>query len=181
VKVPGTNHEVTPAVLEQMRTTSPELFEAPEVAKAEAKAAVADAAKEEADRIDLNRYPDDAAEGVAMHFASDVQFGDQVRVLHELHTTGNISAATLNRVADQLHLSVNDTVEAINTIATHSALQLNAMCNAHGVQDAQAFSNWYKANDPNAFFKSVQVATQDRNIVKAWSGPIAAWKARGQR
>jgi hypothetical protein len=181
VKVPGMDAEVTPEVLEKMRETSPELFEAPEAAKVAAKEEVKSAAQEAADRADLNRYPDDAAEGVAMHFANDVQFGDQVRVLHELHTTGTISTATLNRVADQLHLSANDTVDAINTIATHSSLQLNAMCNAHGVQDAQAFSAWYKANDPNAFFKSVQVATQDRDIVKAWAAPIATWKARGQR
>jgi hypothetical protein len=180
VKVPGTPHEVTPEVLERMKETSPELFESPEAAKAEAKAVATDAAKEAADRADLNRYKEDAVEGVAMHISSDVEFGDQVRVLHELHTTGTVSTATLNKVADQLHLSVSDTVDALNAVHTHSNLQLAAMCGANGV-DAQAFATWFKGNDPNAFFKSVQIATQDRDIVKAWSGPIAAWKARGQR
>jgi hypothetical protein len=171
---------VAPEVYERMKETSPELFVEPEVAKAEAKAAVTDAAKEAADRADLNRYKDDAVEGVAMHISNDVEFGDQVRVLHELHTTGTVSIGTLNKVADQLHMSVNDTVDALNAVHTHSNLQLAAMCGANGV-DAQAFATWFKANDPHAFFKSVQIATQDRDIVKAWSGPIAAWKARGQR
>jgi hypothetical protein len=116
-----------------------------------------------------------------MHLAHEVAFGDQVRVLHELHTTGTISAVTLNRVADQMHLSVDETVAALNAVHMNTSVQLQTMCKASGVTDPQAFSAWFKASDPTAFFKSVQVHAQDRDMKRAWEGPIAMWKARGQR
>jgi hypothetical protein len=178
--MPIAGSHVTPAVLETMKGTSPELFVAPEVKAAEVKAVEAVAAKETADRVELNRYRDDAVEGVAMHIASDVQFADQVRVLHELHTTGTVSEPTLNRVADQLHLSVSETVDALNAITTHSNLQLAALCGAAGV-DSQAFAGWMKQHHSTELFKAVQVATQGRDIQRAWGSHIAAFKARGQR
>jgi hypothetical protein len=174
-------HQVTEDVAATLAETAPELFVPEEEKVAAAKAEATDTAKEAADRESLNRLADDAAEGVAMHISNDVEFGDQVRLLHELHTTGNVSAGTLNRVADQLHMSVEETVAALNAISTNTTGQLQALCNARGVADANAFSSWLKASDPNAFFKAVQVHTQDRDMVRAWDGHIAAWKARGQK
>jgi hypothetical protein len=124
VKVPGTNHEVTPEVLEVMRTTSPELFVEPSVKAAEV-AKESDNAKDiDAKREEINRFVDPAAEGVAMHISHDVEFGDQVRLLHELHTTGTVSTGTLNRVADQMHMSVDETVAALNAVSMNTAKSL---------------------------------------------------------
>jgi hypothetical protein len=68
VAIAGTS--VTPEVLETMKSTSPELFLEPEAKaaqKVEAADAAADAAAAEAKRAEINRFVDDAAEGVAMH------------------------------------------------------------------------------------------------------------------
>jgi hypothetical protein len=195
VKIAGMH--TTPEVLEKMKVTSPELFvsegeglnktlvprapgdEAEEAAAAKAEADNAKAIV--AKREEINRFVDDAAEGAAMHISSDVELGDQVRLLHELHTTGNVSERTLNRVADQLHLSVADTVDALNQVSMNVSLQMKALCNARGVQDAEAFSKWFKASDSNGFFKAVQIHTQERDMVRAREGPLARWIARGQR
>ena len=180
VLVPGTNLDVTPEVLETMRSTSPELFVEPE-AKAEkaavAKEAEADAAKEAADLADLNKFADPAVEGVHMHITSDVEFGDQVRLLHELHTTGTVSTGTINRFADAMHLSVADTIDAVNALHTNTSMQLAAMCKANGV-DAQAFSNYMKTYQSADMFKAIQVHSQERDMQRAWNGHIAAFKAR---
>src|ERR1700678_2688262 len=87
VKVPGMNHEVTPEVLEKMKETSPELFIEPEAKaaqKVEAADAAADAAAEEAKRAEINRFVDDAAEGVAMHIANEVSLSGQETLLCEV-------------------------------------------------------------------------------------------------
>jgi hypothetical protein len=170
--------EVTEEVAATLRETAPQLFEAPEVAKAEAKAAAADAAREAADLADLNRFADDAVEGVYMHISNDVEFGDQVRLLHELHTTGTVSTGTINRFADQLHMSVADTIDAVNALHTNTSLQLAAMCKANGV-DAQAFSSYMKTYQSGDMFKAIQVHSQERDMVRAWGGHIASFKARG--
>jgi hypothetical protein len=169
---------VTPETEATLRKQAPDLFVAPEVRAAEAAKVAGNAKDEEATRPELNRYRDDAVEGVAMHISNDVDFGDQTRLLWELHSTGQVTEATLNRVADQLHLSVGETVEALNAISTHSSLQLAALCGAAGV-DAQAFSAWMKQDHSTAMFKAVQVATQERDIQRAWGSHIAAFKARG--
>jgi hypothetical protein len=171
-------YRVEPGVAETLRAQAPEMFVAPEVKAAEAQKEADNAKDAEAEREEINRYKDDAVEGVAMHIANDVDFGDQTRLLWELHSTGAVSTGTLNRVADQLRLSVSDTVDAINAISTHSSLQLAAMCGAAGV-DAAAFSDWMKKDHSTEMFKAVQVATQDRDIVRAWGSHIAAFKARG--
>lgn len=178
--IPIAGTEVTPEVLETMKVTSPELF----VPEAEKVAEVAEVekslAEEAADRADLNRFVDDAAEGVAMHISNDVDFGDQVRLLHELHTTGTVSTATLNRFADQMHMSVDETVAAINAVSMNTSLQLHTLCKVAGV-DAQAFSNWMKRDHSTEMFKALQVHSQERDMQRAWNGHIAAFKARGQR
>jgi hypothetical protein len=171
---------VEPEVLENLRKMAPEAFEEPTAKQAHAKEAVADAAKEAADLADLNKFADPAVEGVHMHISNDVGFGDQVRLLHELHTTGTVSTSTINRFADQMHMSVADTIDAVNALHTNTSLQLSAMCGAHGV-DAQAFSNWMKRDHSNEMFKAIQVHSQDRDMVRAWGGHISAFKARGQK
>jgi hypothetical protein len=176
VKVAG--FEVTPETEATLRKQAPELFVPEEEKQAKVVEAQKSAADEEAERAEINRYKDDAVEGVAMHISNDVDFGDQTRLLWELHSTGNVSDATLNRVADQLHLSVGETVDALNAISTHSSLQLAALCGAAGV-DASAFSQWMKQDHSTAMFKAVQVATQERDIQRAWGSHIAAFKARG--
>jgi hypothetical protein len=181
VKVPGMDAEVTPAVLEQMRSTSPELFLEPE-AKAEkaaaAKEEATDRAKEAADLADLNKFADPAVEGVHMHITNDIEFGDQVRLLHELHTTGTVSTGTINRFADQMHMSVADTIDAVNALHMNTSMQLASLCKVAGV-DAQAFSTYMKTYQSADMFKAIQVHSQERDMQRAWNGHIAAFKARG--
>jgi hypothetical protein len=148
VKVPGTSHEVTPEVLEKMRGTSPELFLEPEVKaaqKAEATNAAADAAAEEAKREEINRFVDDAAEGVAMHVNAEVSLSDRTQLLWQLHSTGTVSGPTMQRVAEQMHLSVDDAAEALNAVHTNHSFQVATLCGAKGV-DAQGFASWAKTN-----------------------------------
>jgi hypothetical protein len=183
VRVPGTNQEVTPAVLETMKEASPELFLEPE-AKApqevEAADAAADADAEEAKREEINRFVDEAAEGVAMHINSDVSLSDRTQLLWQLHSTGTVTAPTLQRVAEQMHVSVDDAVVSINAVHTNHSLQVATLCGAKGV-DAQAFGTWAKNNRSTEMFRAIQVQANERDFVRAWSGLVDEFKARGQR
>jgi hypothetical protein len=117
---------VAPEVYEKMKETSPELFVEPEVKaaqKAEAADAAADAAAEEAKREEINRFVDDAAEGVAMHIANEVSLSDRTQLLWQLHSTGTVSGPTLQRVAEQMHLSVDDAAVSINAVHANHSMQ----------------------------------------------------------
>jgi hypothetical protein len=182
VKVPGTSHEVTPEVLEKMRGTSPELFLEPEVKaaqKAEATNAAADAAAEEAKREEINRFVDDAAEGVAMHISNDVDLSTRTRMLLELTRDGQPSQQTLQRFSEQMHMSIDDTVQAINAVNANTSMQLNAYCNAKGV-DAQSFTTYMKTYRQTEMFRCVQIHAE-RDLERAWGMEVAAFKARGQK
>jgi hypothetical protein len=183
VKVPGMNEEVTPAVLETMKATSPELFLEPEAKaakQAEATDAAADAAAEEAKREEINRFVDDAAEGVAMHIANEVSLSDRTQLLWQLHSTGTVSGPTMQRVAEQMHLSVDEAAEALNAVHTNHSMQVATLCGARGV-DAQAFAGWAKTNRATEMFRAVQIQANERDFVRAWSGLVDEFKARGQK
>ena len=190
VKVAG--FEVTPDVAATLSETAPELvtrvrgvdgrdeyLTVDPAAKAAEAAKEADNAKdEEAARIELNRFVDDAAEGVMMHLNADVDFGDRTRFLIEMTRDGVPSEATLKNIAQQLHMSVDDTVEALNAVHTNMSFQLAAVCGANGV-DAQAFSAWAKADRSSEMFKALQVHSNDRNVEAAWTKLVTEFKARG--
>jgi hypothetical protein len=183
VKVPGMNHEVTPEVLEKMKETSPELFIEPEAKaaqKVEAADAAADAAAEEAKRAEINRFVDDAAEGVAMHIANEVSLSDRTQLLWQLHSTGTVSGPTMQRVAEQMNLSVDEAAEALNAVHTNHSFQVATLCGAKGV-DAQGFATWAKTNRATEMFRAVQIQANERDFVRAWSGLVDEFKARGQR
>jgi hypothetical protein len=174
---------VAPEVYEKMKETSPELFVEPEVKaaqKAEAADAAADAAAEEAKREEINRFVDDAAEGVAMHIANEVSLSDRTQLLWQLHSTGTVSGPTLQRVAEQLHLSVDAAVESINAVHTNHSMQVATLCGAKGV-DAQAFGAWAKNNRSTEMFRAIQVQANERDFVRGWSGLVDEFKARGQK
>lgn len=99
---------------------------------------------------------------------------------HEWHTTGKISDATFKRAAQQLHMSVDDAVDALSAVSAHLNLQLVTMLVAHGV-NVQAFVKWMERHHGNELLKAVLVHAQERDMLRAWSGHIAAFKARGQR
>jgi hypothetical protein len=174
---------VAPEVLETMRTTSPELFLEPEARaaqKVEALDAAADAAAEEAKREEINRFVDDAAEGVAMHIANEVSLSDRTQLLWQLHSTGTVSGPTMQRVAEQMHLSVDEAAEALNAVHTNHSMQVATLCGAKGV-DARGFATWAKANRSTEMFRAVQVQANERDFVRAWSGLVDEFKARGQK
>jgi hypothetical protein len=54
------------------------------------------------------------------------------------------------------------------------------LCKVAGV-DAQAFNTYMKTHHSTEMFKALQVHSQERDMQRAWSGHIAAFKARGQR
>ena len=129
VKVLG--YDVKPEVAEKMRETSPEAFVEPAAKaaqKAEAAEAAADAAAEEAERTEINRFVDDAAEGVAMHIANEVSLSDRTQLLWQLHSTGTVNGPTMQRVAEQMHLSVDEAAEALNAVHTNHSLQVATLC-----------------------------------------------------
>jgi hypothetical protein len=181
VSIAGTS--VTPEVLETMKTTSPELFLEPEAKaaqKVEAADAAADAAAEEAKRAEINRFVDDAAEGVAMHIANEVSLSDRTQLLWQLHSTGTVNGPTMQRVAEQMHLSVDEAAEALNAVHLNHSMQVKSLCGVKGV-DAQAFAGWAKNNRSTEMFRAVQIQTNERDFVRAWSGLVDEFKARGQR
>ena len=51
---------------------------------------------------------------------------------------------------------------------------------ARGV-NVQAFVKWMERHHGNELLKAVLVHAQERDMLRAWSGHIAAFKARGQR
>jgi hypothetical protein len=181
VAIAGTS--VTPEVLETMKRTSPELFLEPEAKaaqKVEAADAAADAAAEEAKREEINRFVDDAAEGVAMHIANEVSLSDRTQLLWQLHSTGTVNGPTMQRVAEQMHLSVDEAAEALNAVHTNHSMQVATLCAAKGV-DAQAFAGWAKNNRSTEMFRAVQIQANERDFVRAWSGLVDEFKARRQR
>ena len=183
VKVPGTVHEVTPEVLEKMKETSPDLFLEPEAKAAkqvEAAAEEADAAAEEAKRVEINRFVDDAAEGVAMHISNEVSLSDRTQLLWQLHSTGTVSGPTMQRVAEQMFMSVDEAAEALNAVHTNHSMQVATLCGAKGV-DAQGFASWAKTNRATEMFRAVTIQANERDFVRAWSGLVDEFKARGQR
>jgi hypothetical protein len=181
--VPILGTEVTPEALETMKRTSPELFLEPEAKaaqKVEAADAAADAAAEEAKREEINRFVDDAAEGVAMHIANEVSLSDRTQLLWQLHSTGTVNGPTMQRVAEQMHLSVDEAAEALNAVHLNHSMQVKSLCVAKGV-DAQAFAGWAKNNRATEMFRAVTVQANERDFVRAWSGLVDEFKARGRR
>jgi hypothetical protein len=171
-------YETTPEVRDALAKQAPEIFVAPEVRAAEAAKEADNAKDEEAARQELNRFADDAAEGVAMHISNDVDFSTQTRMLLELSRDGQPSQQTLERFAEQLHMSVDDAVQAVNAITVNTSGQLQALCNAKGV-DAQAFSDYMRTHRATEMFRCVQIHTQERDLVRAWGMEVDAFKARG--
>src|SRR3984957_15380900 len=70
------DYETPPEVAEALRQQLPEALVEPAVKEAQAAQAAATAKAEEAALADINRFVDDAAEGVAMHISNDVAFSD---------------------------------------------------------------------------------------------------------
>jgi hypothetical protein len=140
----------------------------------------ATAAAEVAARVALNTHPVEAIEASHQHLLGEVDFATQTRLLLELSRDGQPSRQTLERAAEQLGQSVDDAIETINRVNTGTSLQMAALCNARGV-DPVAFSEYMKANRATEMFRCVQIATQDRDLERAWGVDVEAFKARGQR
>jgi hypothetical protein len=187
-------HSVTPEVAATLAETAPELVTRvrgvdgkdeyltvdPAVKAAEAAKEADNAKDEEAKREEINRFVDDAAEGVAMHIANEVSLSDRTQLLWQLHSTGTVSGPTMQRVAEQMHLSVDEAAEALNAVHLNHSLQVATLCGAKGV-DAQAFAGWAKNNRSTEMFRAVQIQANERDFVRAWSGLVDEFKARGQR
>jgi hypothetical protein len=116
----------------------------------------------------------------AMHIANEVSLSDRTQLLWQLHSTGTVSGPTMQRVAEQMNLSVDEAAEALNAVHTNHSFQVATLCGAKGV-DAQAFAGWAKTNRSTEMFRAVQVQANERDFVRAWSGLVDEFKARGQR
>jgi hypothetical protein len=140
----------------------------------------AEAAAEANDRTKLNRFDDPAVEAMAKHIRDKVDIRDRTAAIHNWHSTGQPSAALIKRQAEQLNMSVDDTVEAIHAVSAHLKLQIVKMCSAHGV-DAEDFIKWVHTHRRNEVLQAVLVHSLERDMVRAWAGHIAAFKASGGR
>jgi hypothetical protein len=138
------------------------------------------AAAEEDKTAEINRFLDDAAEGVAMHVNAEVSLADRTQLLWQLHSTGAVNGPTLQRVAEQMHLPVDQAVEALNAVLTNHSMQVATLCGAKGV-DAQGFATWAKNSRATEMFRAVQIQANERDFVRAWSGLVDEFKARGQK
>jgi hypothetical protein len=101
-------------------------------------------------------------------------------LLWQLHSTGTVNGPTLQRVAEQMHLPVDQAVEALNAIHTNHSFQVATLCGSKGV-DAQAFGKWAKNNRATEMFRAVTIQANERDFVRAWSGLVDEFKARGQK
>ena len=174
-------YRTDPTSAAHVRAMAPEAFpDSPEAKALEASAAedAARATAEEAERTELNRFADSAAEGASMHINSDVAFADRVQVLHQLQTTGTVSEALLNRVADQLHLPIGDAVDALNAVNVNASMQVAALCRAKGV-NPDAFNTWMKTTRATEMGRAVQTHMINRDLMGAWSGHVEAYKVKG--
>jgi hypothetical protein len=147
----------------------------------QARLRAAEAAAEANDRTKLNRFDDPAVEAMAKHIRDKVDIRDRYGASHHAHTTGQTSAALLKRYAEQLNMSVDDTLEALGAVSAHLHLQLLKMLAAHGV-DAQAFLKWMERDGHrDELIKADQIHALERDVVRAYSSHIAAFKASGGR
>jgi hypothetical protein len=86
----------------------------------------------------------------------------------------------MQRVAEQMHLSIDEAAEALNAVHLNHSFQVKTLCGSKGV-DAQAFASWAKTNRATEMFRAVTVQANERDFVRAWSGLVDEFKARGQR
>jgi hypothetical protein len=185
-------HSVTEEVAATLAETAPDLvtrvrgadgkdeyLTVDPAAKAAEAAKEADNAKdEEAKREEINRFVDPEAEAASLHVNSDVSLSDRTQLLWQLHSTGTVNGPTLQRVAEQMFLPVDQAVEALNAIHTNHSMQVATLCGAKGV-DAQGFAAWAKTNRATEMFRAVTIQANERDFVRAWSGLVDEFKARG--
>jgi hypothetical protein len=84
-------------------------------------------------RADINRFVDDAAEGVALHFASEVPADEKIAAMVAVYRDGTLSESQIQNLAQKMHLTPDEFVVSWNAMANNLQHQLTAMANAHGV------------------------------------------------
>jgi hypothetical protein len=167
------------ATAENLKVMAPELFVPDEVKQAAANAATADAAAEEADRVQLNTHPDQFVEESHTQFTNAVPTALQIELLVQMNRDGVPSQGTLNRVADSLGVSVDEAVTRLNAMSAGVQAQVIVLAKARGVNPEQ-FSKWARDNRSGESLRAMQGHVQSRNLL-SWDGLINEFKARGHR
>jgi hypothetical protein len=142
------------------------------VAEAQAKA-------EEAARIELNTHPVEEIEAAHLHFLGEVDRQDQTALLVQLWRDGAPNEATLHRVAEAMGVTVEQAVDKLNAVTMGTSAQLAALCRSEGV-DPEAFGQWMRTTRLQDSLKAIQVHTQDRNLVAAWSKHVKDFQRSGR-
>jgi hypothetical protein len=166
VKVPGTNDEVTPEVLETLKETAPQLFVAPEVKAAEAAKEADNAKDEEATREDLNRHPDDQIEAAHQHFVGEVSTQNQIALLVAAHRGEAPSSELLNRIASEMHEPLDRTIDKINAISMATQAQFTVLARSMGL-DADKAADWIKDHRKDSAMAAAQAHGLRRDLL-AW-------------
>jgi hypothetical protein len=161
--------------------TPEQLQEASRAAEAERQAAAEKAAQDaEKERIDLNRFPDDAAEAAAQHFAGEVAADDKIAAMVQMHRDGQLSESMIHRLSEQMHLSPDEFVAAWNAMALNTQAQLAVLARANKI-DVNAFASWMRSTRSSESLSAMRQHALGRDLVGAWQPHIDAFKARGGR
>jgi hypothetical protein len=178
VRVPGTPHEVTPAVLEKMKETSPELFVEPEAKAAQEAAAALEADKarsEEISREDLNRHPDDQIEAAHQHFVGEVSTQNQIALLVAAHRGEAPSSELLNRIASEMHEPLDRTIDKINAISMATQAQFTVLARSMGL-DADKAADWIRDHRGDSAMAAAQAHGLRRDLM-AWKPLLSDYRA----
>jgi hypothetical protein len=167
VQVPGTNHMVTPEVLETMRETSPELFEETATPTAPTATKPADNAKdEEAAREAANRHPDEI-EGYHQHILGEVATQDLIGLMVYGQKGETIPAALVNRIASQMGETVDTAVQKLNLVKRSVDMQFTLMAQGMGL-DANRAALWIAEHRKDTAMAATQAHYLSRDKA-AWT------------
>jgi hypothetical protein len=147
-----------------------------EAAAARARASQAEAQATEAERVSLNAHPVKEIEVAHQTFVSHVSESDKIGMLVQLNK-GDVRPQLMHRVAEQMGMTPEAAEEAFKAVEMGTRAQLTALANSKGI-DVNAFANW--ARSPVRSDKVLQAQQRhvlSRDLVGAWSGLIAEYKA----
>jgi hypothetical protein len=187
-------HQVTEEVAATLAETAPDLVTrvrgvdgrdeyltvAPSTRAAEANKAEADAAKEEADRVALNRHSDDSSEAAHMMFVGEVPNTEAIALLVQMHRDGAPSESTLHSVSERMGLTRDQGAASLNKMAAGVQNQLSALATAHGV-NADEFADWMRSSRREESLKALTTHVMSRDVFGAWNNHLTDFVARGNK
>lgn len=131
-------------------------------------------------RADINRFVDDAAEGVALHFASEVPADEKIAAMVAVYRDGTLSESQIQNLAQKMHLTPDEFVVSWNAMANNLQHQVTAMANAHGV-NLPEFSAWMRESRGGQAQAALQQHALSRDVEGAYANHMRDFIARGNK